>query len=51
MYGSDWPVCLLAAEYSEVYTLLQHTLPQGLSEAELEDVFGNNAAEFYRLEV
>ncbi|ULL15063.1 amidohydrolase [Paenibacillus sp. H1-7] len=49
MYGSDWPVCLLAAEYSEVYKLLEHTLPSGLTSTDLEDIFGNNAARFYKL--
>lgn len=49
MYGSDWPVCLLAAEYSDVYKLLENTLPDGLTPSELEDIFGNNAARFYKL--
>ncbi|OXM82771.1 amidohydrolase family protein [Paenibacillus rigui] len=51
MYGSDWPVCLLAAQYSEVYALLRNTLPKQLSDTELDDVLGRNAAVFYRLEV
>ncbi|WP_349655198.1 amidohydrolase family protein [Paenibacillus konkukensis] len=49
MYGSDWPVCLLAAEYGEVYGLLESTLPEHLSEAEREQIFGLTAARFYRL--
>jgi L-fuconolactonase len=50
LYGSDWPVCLLAASYSDVYGLLEHTLPKHLSDAEREDILGNNAARFYKLE-
>ncbi|MBE1440721.1 amidohydrolase family protein [Paenibacillus sp. OAS669] len=49
MYGSDWPVCLLAAEYDDVYKLLESTLPDSLTPSDLEDVFGHNAARFYRL--
>ncbi|WP_028549778.1 amidohydrolase family protein [Paenibacillus sp. UNC451MF] len=49
MYGSDWPVCLIAAEYDEVYKLLELTLPNTLSVSDLEDVFGLNASRFYRL--
>lgn len=49
MYGSDWPVCLLAAEYSQVYDLLQRTLPEGLTASQRDDVLGNNAALFYNI--
>jgi L-fuconolactonase len=49
MFGSDWPVCLLAAEYGDVYRLLQEVLPSGLSEEDLDKLFGGNALEFYRL--
>jgi len=49
MYGSDWPVCLLAAEYSDVYKLLEQTLPGSLTRSDLDDVFGNNAAAFYKI--
>ncbi|WP_310833239.1 amidohydrolase family protein [Paenibacillus pedocola] len=49
MFGSDWPVCLLAAEYDEVMDILLHALPDSWSEHELERLFGTNAKEFYRL--
>ncbi|MDQ0226165.1 amidohydrolase family protein [Metabacillus niabensis] len=48
MYGSDWPVCLLAASYDEVYELLLQTLPK-LTEREEARIFGENAIDFYRL--
>jgi L-fuconolactonase len=48
MYGSDWPVCELAAEYGEVYGALRELLG-GLSESESARVFGGTAIEFYRL--
>lgn len=49
MYGSDWPVCLLAAEYSEVEAILLDSLPATWSDVEYRRLFGANAKEFYRL--
>lgn len=49
MFGSDWPVCLLAGSYDQVVEALVENLSD-LSEAERENVFGNNAARWYRLE-
>lgn len=49
MYGSDWPVCLLAASYDEVYKLLNDTLPSYVSQEDKELIFGKNALEFYKL--
>ncbi len=49
MFGSDWPVCLLAGSYRQVIEALDSTLI-GLSHAEQALVFGENAATFYRLE-
>ena len=48
MFGSDWPVCLLAASYDQVLESF-HLLLAGLSKTERNAVFGENAAEFYRL--
>jgi L-fuconolactonase len=49
MFGSDWPVCLLAARsYEEVFNALQTCLA-GLSEAEKVLVLGENARRFYGL--
>ncbi|MEV6130555.1 amidohydrolase family protein [Streptomyces violaceusniger] len=49
MFGSDWPVCLLAAEgYGDVADALATAL-SGLSTAETELIFGGNAQRCYRL--
>ncbi|HEX4791194.1 MAG TPA: amidohydrolase family protein [Actinospica sp.] len=48
MFGSDWPVCMLAATYSEVYDAAME-LTAGLSEAERDAVFGTTATRVYRL--
>lgn len=49
MFGSDWPVCLLAASYHEVVRLLEESLPDSFGEAERVKVFGENAARFYQI--
>lgn len=49
MFGSDWPVCLLAADYDEVIDILLHAIPETWSEHEYERLFGDNAKEFYKL--
>jgi len=48
MFGSDWPVCLLAAEYGEVVDLAEGYLA-GLSAAERARISGENAVELYGL--
>ena len=48
MFGSDWPVCLLAATYAEVVETAQ-TLTAALSLAEQEAVFATTATRTYRL--
>ncbi|PZE22335.1 amidohydrolase family protein [Paenibacillus xerothermodurans] len=47
MFGSDWPVCLLAASYEQVVSLLLQTLPHHWPDSAKEKVFGANAAAFY----
>ena len=47
-FGSDWPVCLLAAPYERVVATARKLLA-GLSVAERDAVFGGNAAAVYRL--
>jgi L-fuconolactonase len=49
MYGSDWPVCLLAGDYGAVKSALEEALPP-LSPEEWAAVFGGNAIRFYGLE-
>ncbi|NQZ77412.1 MAG: amidohydrolase family protein [Ekhidna sp.] len=48
MYGSDWPVCLLAAEYSEVKEIISRYV-NNFSDTEKTNVFGLNALKFYGL--
>ena len=49
MFGSDYPVCLLAASYDSVLDSFQEIL-KDLSDADREKVFSANAAKFYRLD-
>jgi L-fuconolactonase len=48
MYGSDWPVCLLAGTYKEVFAACTQAL--GAQPMEIrEQILGGTAIEFYRL--
>jgi L-fuconolactonase len=51
IFGSDWPVCTLAAGYGEVLALVRDTLGSRLGPAELGAVFAENAVTAYRLEL
>lgn len=48
LFGSDWPVCTLAASYAEVLALAERACAE-LSAAEYAQVFGGNARRIYRL--
>lgn len=48
MFGSDWPVCLVAGNYSEVKQLITNFIAD-LSATEQANVMGQNAIEFYNL--
>jgi L-fucono-1,5-lactonase len=48
MFGSDWPVCLLAASYREVMEALEDALGS-LGESARAKIYGGNAVAFYRL--
>lgn len=48
MFGSDWPVCLVQAEYRTVKDIVTGYLRQ-FSEEERGKVFGENAIKFYQL--
>ncbi|MEV0902860.1 amidohydrolase family protein [Actinoplanes sp. NPDC049802] len=48
MFGSDWPVCLLAAGYRDVLDALREALPP-LAEPQLAEIFGGTAARVYRI--
>ena len=50
MYGSDWPVCLLAADYSRVAGLARELI-EPLSDAERDAVLGGAAARWYGLDL
>ena len=49
MFGSDWPVCLLAGEYARVAELVELWAAR-LTAAERARVFGGTATSVYRLE-
>lgn len=46
MFGSDWPVCLLAGSYARVLGVVEEYAAQ-LREAERDALFGGTAAGFY----
>ncbi len=50
MFGSDWPVCLLAASYRQVKQLIEDYI-DGYWSKEKEKIFGSNAIRFYGLKV
>lgn len=45
MFGSDWPVCLLAASYQQVHSIISDFY----SPLDLDKVMGENAVRFYNL--
>jgi len=45
LFGSDWPVCLVAGSYQDTVTIVQ----EYFSGDELTDVMGENAIRFYNL--
>jgi L-fuconolactonase len=49
MFGSDWPVCLLAGSYAQVVEALDRNL-ESLSSSEKEQLFGQTAARVYGLQ-
>lgn len=48
MFGSDWPVCLLAASYERVVDALKEALGP-ITPSERDQIFGSTAARFYDL--
>jgi L-fuconolactonase len=46
MFGSDWPVCLLAATYRQVKQLIENYV-KDFSQSDQDKIFGGNAAHFY----
>ena len=48
MFGSDWPVCLLAASYQQVLEIVEDYVQDCAAELKGK-IFGGNAAQFYHL--
>jgi len=48
IFGSDWPVCLLAGSYAQVVNLISSYL-RGCPPEEQAAIFGGNAVRFYNL--
>jgi L-fuconolactonase len=48
MFGSDWPVCLLAASYRQVKEVIENYVEAHVAQHK-ENVFGGNAIRFYGL--
>ncbi|RKP57347.1 amidohydrolase [Cohnella endophytica] len=49
LFGTDWPVCLLAAGYDDVVDILEQALPDTWGKHERARLYGDNAKEFYKL--
>jgi L-fuconolactonase len=49
MFGSDWPVCLLAASYDRVLASFESLLAN-LGSEDRDSIFAKNATVFYRIE-
>jgi amidohydrolase family protein len=49
IFGSDWPVCLHAANFFEVFAVTRTSLSD-LSPSEFEDVFSQSAKRWYRID-
>ena len=48
MFGSDWPVMLVASTYKRWVDTVQHAIT-GLSKSEQERIMGGTAVEVYKL--
>ncbi|HZF65708.1 MAG TPA: amidohydrolase family protein [Chitinophagaceae bacterium] len=48
LFGSDWPVCLVAASYADVVGIIRDYF-SAFSEQEQAKVFGSNAVNFYNI--
>ncbi len=52
MYGSDWPVCLLAADYEKQLNIVQNYLQSSIlnpQNTEGGKIMGENASRFYKI--
>lgn len=48
MFGSDWPVCLVAASYNQTIKII-HNYIENCSKKIKDDIMGNNAIKIYNL--
>lgn len=48
MFGSDWPVCLLAGQYNQVLSVLERYISE-FSQKEKDLILRENATNFYNL--
>ncbi len=48
MYGSDWPVCLVAGSYDQVYDVVEKSI-DSLTPAEKNQILGQTCAEYYKI--
>ena len=48
MFGSDWPVCLLAGSYEHVVKIIDLFI-ENLEQEEKNNIMGGNACNFYNL--
>ncbi len=48
LFGSDWPVCLVATSYKDWISIILNTI-SSLSETEKEKIMGGNALRLYQL--
>lgn len=48
MYGSDWPVCLLAGEYERYWEVIEQ-FTSALSLSEKSQIMGDTAVKFYKI--
>jgi L-fuconolactonase len=49
MFGSDWPVCTLAAQYGQVVEIIRTAIDER-PQSEQDSIFGGVARRFWRLE-
>lgn len=49
LFGSDWPVCLLAGSYEDVLKALEQNLHEPVNNEEMAKLFGENALSFYKI--
>lgn len=48
MFGSDWPVCLVAASYNQTIKII-HNYLENCSKKIIDNIMGNNAIKIYNL--